>query len=83
MFLETITFFGNVVLVPINRIKYINATYEDETYRIKIVSDDGDWEEYYGNDEINYNLRYENIKEILGVNIDEHKNGSHRRDKTL
>ena len=63
-FLETITFLGNDALVPIDRIKYINLSYNDG-YRIKITSDDGDWEECFGKDQEKANKRYEMIKKII------------------
>jgi hypothetical protein len=63
-FLETITFLGNEALVPINRIKYVNFLYGDKT-SIKIVSDDGDWEEHFGHEEEKAIARYEEIKKIL------------------
>ncbi len=63
-FLETITALDNDALVPINRIKYINCGYSD-SYFIKIVSDDGDWEEYFGKDEKKCYARFEQIKNIV------------------
>lgn len=45
-FIETITALENDVLVPIDRIKYIGLSY-DGGWRLKIVSDDGDWEESF------------------------------------
>jgi len=63
-FLETITFMGNDALVPIDRIKWINFTYIDG-WRIKIVSDDGDWEECFGDDDDKASKRYVMIKRII------------------
>jgi len=63
-FLETITFMGSDALIPINRIKYINFSCSDG-YRIKITSDDGDWEECFGNDMDKANARYKMIKKII------------------
>lgn len=46
MFIESITIFENDVLIPINRIKYINTGY-DKSYQVKIFSDDGEWIECF------------------------------------
>lgn len=64
-FLETITFYGNDVLVPIERIKFINLTFEKD-WIIRIVSDDGDWEEHFGKDEQAARERYARIKKVIG-----------------
>lgn len=63
-FLETITFFGSDALVPIDRIKYINQSYNENNIEIKITSDDGDWVECF-EDEEKANKRYEMIKHII------------------
>lgn len=65
-FIETVTAFGDDVLVPVNRIKYINYIYNNG-YRIVITSDDGSWEECFAeNDEI-AQFRYQEIKRILNA----------------
>ncbi len=63
-FLETVTFDCNDVLVPINRIKYINFSYDDG-HIIKIYSDNGEWHECFGKDEEKAIKRYKMIKDIL------------------
>jgi len=63
-FLETITNLGNDVLVPIDRIKYINLSYVNG-WRIIITSDDGDWEECFDNSISDASERYRKIKEII------------------
>lgn len=63
-FLETITFFGNDALVPIDRIKYINLLGTENGFKIVVVSDDGDWEEHF-TDAKKANKRYDMIKEIV------------------
>ncbi len=65
-FLETITFLLDDVLVPIDRIKYINSSYKSG-YRIKITSDDGEWEECFGEELEKLLIRYEQIKKIIGA----------------
>lgn len=40
MFIETITFFGNSALIPIDRIKHIHTTYSDDSYKLVITSDE-------------------------------------------
>lgn len=67
-FLETISTLNNDVLVPINRIKYINSCTTSNGYLIKIVSDDGDWTEFFDDTDAGFDLvneRYEQIKQIV------------------
>ena len=56
-FLETITFIGYDVFVPIDRIKYINVTYREEGWQIDITSDDGNWTECFQKNEEKLNKR--------------------------
>lgn len=64
-FLETITSFGNDALIPIDRIKYINLSIISEnSIVIKIISDDGHWEEHF-DDEDDADTRYREIKKIV------------------
>lgn len=64
MFLETITWMNNDVLVPINRIKHLTLSYKKD-WEIRIVTDDGDWEEHFDEYEDKARKRYEMIKSIL------------------
>lgn len=65
-FLETITGFGDNILLPINRIKFISIGYKEHGWQIKIVSDEeGESIEYFEKDNDRLNIRYEQIKEIL------------------
>lgn len=65
-FLESITFFGNDILIPIDRIKWIRSEYVDQAWQIKIFAEDEiDLVEYFGNDEDKLKKRYEQIKNIL------------------
>jgi hypothetical protein len=64
-FLETITDFGNDVLVPINRIKFVNFSYKENGHEIQITSEDGTWIECFEKDEKKANCRYRMIKNIL------------------
>jgi len=65
-FLETITFMGNDVLIPIDRIKSVNL-HGLKGYSIKITSDDGEYEECFADDREKWLLRYEMIKKIIGA----------------
>jgi len=66
-FLKTITFLGNDVLIPINKIENILISYNDG-WRIKIKGEgDYSWEECFGDDEAKCYTRYEMIKEIIGA----------------
>lgn len=64
-FLESITWLENDVLIPIDRIKFINRTFEGSSLVIKIVSDDGSWEEHFGQDEEKCEKRYRQIIHII------------------
>lgn len=65
-FLETVTFMGNDVLIPIDRIKYINMSSNENGFVIKITSDDGEWDEnFYIKEEIKAKKRYKMLKEII------------------
>ncbi len=63
-FLETITLNDNDVLVPIDRIKYINFITHEDGYEILIVTDDGTWSENFLVNDI-AKKRYKNIKMII------------------
>lgn len=63
-FLETIGGLEYDVLVPIDRIKYLGLIY-DGKWRLKIVSDDGDWEESFDKDEDKARVRYQMVKNIV------------------
>lgn len=65
MFLEIITNYGNDALIPINRIQYIYTGFSEDTYKITIKTDDGEWRECFL-DEQNYLERYKILKEIIG-----------------
>lgn len=68
-FLETITTFGNDVLVPIDRIKHINFLAKDSGFEIIITSDDGEWCECFTpKGEEKANQRYEIIKKLIDAN---------------
>lgn len=66
-FLETITIFENDVLVPIDKIQYIQRKETDKDYQI-IIKGEGSfqWIECF-NCEKKFNKRYEEIKEIIGA----------------
>lgn len=65
-FLESITFLGKDVLIPIDRIKYITFGSKGG-YEIEIVSDDGEWHECFRDDLAKAFARYEAIKKLLNV----------------
>lgn len=69
-FLETITWLGNDVLVPIDRIKYINKTASENGIEIIIKSDDGEWIECFGKDSVKAHKRYKMIQKIVKSNIE-------------
>lgn len=64
MFLESITFLGNDAIIPIDKIKYINTSYSDKSYKITITGYDGDWVECFP-DEEKMRVRYDKIKKII------------------
>lgn len=65
MFLETISFLGNDLLMPIDRIRTINLSYTTG-WEIKIRCDeDIEAVECFGGDEKKARKRYEMIKEIV------------------
>lgn len=68
-FLETITFLGNDVLVPIKRIEYIMFRInENGSYEISIKGRGKyEWFEHFGEDEKKANARYEMIKGIVNA----------------
>lgn len=72
MFLETITAIGNDILIPINRIQFIYLFTnkipgkENLEIGIKIVGDNGYWEELF-NDETKRAERYKELKNIVGT----------------
>ncbi len=64
-FLETITFLGDNILVPINRIRYIYIRHI-KGWEIHIIGDnDIDLSEHFGEDNQKLNKRYEEIKKII------------------
>ncbi len=63
-FLETLTWLGNDVLIPINRIKHITRTASGDGWMIKIATDDGDLEECYKDFDL-VTKRYMEIKRLL------------------
>lgn len=64
-FLETITFMGDTILVPIDRIRYILVRYT-KGWEIHIVGDDEmDLSEHFGDDEEKLNKRFDMIKNII------------------
>lgn len=63
-FLQSITTMGNDVLIPINRIKYVNLISSEEVYEIRITGDDGCWIEFF-NEGTLATYRYHEIKRIL------------------
>jgi hypothetical protein len=69
MFLETVTYRGDAVLIPINRIRHIVARYDsahsEGYYVIKIVTDSGEFEECFGEDLEIYSKRFEQIKSMI------------------
>lgn len=67
-FLETVTFLGNDVLVPINSIRCITCRIgERGSYQIAITGE-GEWEwvEHF-EDSKKCDIRYKMIKEIIGA----------------
>jgi hypothetical protein len=63
--IETITALGNLALVPVNRIKYINFIYKNG-WVIRIKGDDLEWEEHFAqDDEERARKRYEIMKELI------------------
>jgi hypothetical protein len=66
MFLETVTFLGDDVLVAIKRIKYVRLSGGNDGHTIKIIGDDFEFEEYFKEHE-QMCLRYKYIKSILKV----------------
>ncbi len=68
MFLETVTAFGNDVLVPIKDIKIIWITYGAHGWELHIKGqDENEWVECFEKDTDKLNFRYEMIKYLLGV----------------
>ncbi len=64
-FLETITFIGDTILIPIDRIKYICIKYTTG-WEIKIIGDDKiELSEHFQKNEEKATKRYEEIKKIL------------------
>jgi hypothetical protein len=65
-FLETITAFGDNILIPIDRIQYIAIRYGVNGWEIHIVGDDEmDIVECFQKDDDKLNKRYEMIKKII------------------
>ncbi len=66
LFLESITFLGNDVLVPIDKITSIIFGCGEDGYKINIKGGDFfEFEEFFGRDEQKANKRYEMIKKIV------------------
>jgi len=64
-FLETITFLGDTILIPINRIRYISIGYKTD-WVIRIIGDnDMELSEHFGEDEDKAFQRCEAIKKII------------------
>jgi hypothetical protein len=64
-FLETITFLGDPILIPIDRIKFVVIKY-DGGWEIKISGDNEmDLSEHFGDDQEKANKRYDEIKKII------------------
>lgn len=63
-FLETITAFGDNILIPIDQIKYLSIRYVTD-WEIHIVGDYVDLSEHFGKDEDKATKRYEQIKKII------------------
>jgi len=65
-FLETITYFGDPILIPIDKIKFVKTIYKDKDYIIEI---DGGEEfqliEAFGDNIDKCDKRWEQIKKIL------------------
>lgn len=68
-FLESITSFGNSMLVPIDKIEFINIKYGNNCWYIRIKGNDFDLEEHFpdDNDDIELNKRFDEIKDIIGA----------------
>ena len=67
-FLETITGWGDEVLVPINKIELIWIKYGEGGWEIHIKGDGQfEWVEHFGKDEDKINDGFEMIKYLLGV----------------
>ncbi len=67
-FLETITFMGNDVLVPVDRIQYIMARCGEKGWEISIKGEgEFEWVEHFGDDDKKMLKRYNMIKHILEV----------------
>lgn len=67
-FLHTISLFGGCVLVPINRIKFINFSESESSFEIKIESDDGNWIECFS-DEEKACERFNSIKNMIKAEL--------------
>lgn len=64
-FLETVTFLGDNILIPVNRIKFISLRYVKD-WEIHIVGDEEmDLSEHFGDDEEKATKRWEQIKKII------------------
>lgn len=68
-FLETITFFGDYILVPIKDIQFISIKYKEGGWIINIQgkNDCFQLEECFQNDEEKLTKRYDQIKSIIGA----------------
>lgn len=67
-FLETITFFGNSVLVPIDRIEYVMWNISEKGIEQICIKGEGqyEWIERF-DDEDDAKKRFEQIKKIMGA----------------
>ena len=67
MFLETVTFMGNDILIRIDHIKCVYITYSDGSHKIVIKMDDENKNEYIECFQCEDKLvaRYQEIKSIL------------------
>ncbi len=66
-FLETITFFGNDVLVPIDKIQYISMRMNNNNSWEIVIKGEGEyeWVEHFGTNSAKAQERYEMIKDIV------------------
>jgi len=66
MFLETITFLGNDVLIPINRIEYIMLNINEKGTYVITIKGEGkyEWVEHFSNNKLALE-RYDQIKNII------------------
>lgn len=66
-FLETITFMGNDMLIPINSIRCVYSTFEEDGCAIIIKFEDNNKTSEHFEDEDKMTTRFNKIKYIIGA----------------